>query len=240
MHKHTTTYGWMLALFLGSVASAAGTACAQNYYVDFEGGSNGNSGRSPASAFKHCPGDREASGRAANTGLKPGDTVIFKGGVHYRGSIEARWSGEKGGRITYDGNTAGTFGQGRAILDGSEIVTGWKRCRSAAECGGNPNWKNIYWAHAPKLFSAMTAGVDQDGRLLYPAQYPNPKDPFWSDDRGSFLPLRSGITKTSITDPRLGKVGSLVDAYAIVASSANSVGYRASPATKGTRSRSTG
>jgi hypothetical protein len=44
--------------------------------------------------------------------------VEFKGGVAYNGTILLKWSGSPGKPITYDGNSGGTFGTGRAVIDG--------------------------------------------------------------------------------------------------------------------------
>jgi len=117
------------------------------YYVDFDNGSDSHGGGSPARAWQHCPGDPNATMRPAEVaalGVAPGTTIIFKGGVHYRGSLTLNMSGSDGNRIVLDGNTAGTFGTGPAILDGSEPLTGWTQCMSAAEAGGNPNYANIW------------------------------------------------------------------------------------------------
>lgn len=93
---------------------------AATYYVDYAGGSDTNPGTAPTAAWKHCPGDPTASANAAATALAPGDTVLFKGGVTYvlGGStgIILRWNGTPGLPITYDGNSSGQWGVGRAIL----------------------------------------------------------------------------------------------------------------------------
>ncbi len=39
--------------------------------------------------------------------------MIFKGGVNYKNTINVNWSG-----VTYDGNSAGTWGGGKAIMNG--------------------------------------------------------------------------------------------------------------------------
>jgi hypothetical protein len=88
------------------------------YYVDFATGSDTNSGTGPTAAWKHAPGDPDASGVPAGTTLQPGDTVDFEGGVVYTGTLVLPWSGLPGRPITYDGNSAGAFGTGRAIIDG--------------------------------------------------------------------------------------------------------------------------
>ena len=95
---------------------------ASTYYVDFVNGSNTNTGKSQASAWKNCPGDSVATLVAAQTLLCAGDTVVFKGGVVYKGQTCVKWSGAGDNkRIVYDGNTAGTWGTGKAIVDGETI-----------------------------------------------------------------------------------------------------------------------
>lgn len=200
---------------------AACWAGAATYYVDFDGGSDAADGRTPAAAFRHYPGDPGAEGAAAAVTLAPGDTVIFKGSVHYRGHLVVKWAGRQGQPITYDGNTAGAFGKGPAILDGGEPITGWRRAAAAAECGGNADFAKIWTARVPtgvKGLAAFTAGLVQDDQMLYPAQYPNPEDPFYGDKLDTFLQLKSGMTETSITDARLEEMGgpALVGGYACV------------------------
>ena len=123
---------------------------ATNYYVDFDGGADSNKGTAPALAFKHSPGDPEAVGISKDLKLQPGDTVIFKGGVAYKGVVKITVSGSTEKPITFDGNTAGKFGVGKAIIDGGEPLTGWKRCASASEAGGNPRWADIFYTDIPK------------------------------------------------------------------------------------------
>jgi len=112
----------------GNSSSPSAEACittqpvaspAAYYYVDYAGGSDANPGTSPETAWQHCPGDLFATGVAGSTALNPGDTVIFKGGVQYmleNIGIELDWSGTPEQPITYDGNSAGTWGDGNAIL----------------------------------------------------------------------------------------------------------------------------
>jgi len=169
------------------------------YYVDYDGGSDANSGMSPLAAWKHCPGDVNAAGVPTTTGLFYGDTVIFKGGVVYRGQINCNRSGRDGDPIVYDGNTAGTFGTGRAIIDGSVELTGWTQCASADEADGNPNWQQIYWTYAPVGTTAFNQAFFEDDGLLHPAQDPNVFDPFYHDNLAHFL-THDAYTDTSITD----------------------------------------
>jgi len=100
-------------------ASARTLTTGTTYYVDFAAGSDANSGTSPSARWKHAPGDPVAGGNPANTSLQAGDTVVFKGGVVYLGTVVLEWSGLPGRPITYDGNSEGNFGAGRAVIDGS-------------------------------------------------------------------------------------------------------------------------
>jgi hypothetical protein len=78
---------------------------ATTYYVDFASGSNTNSGTSASAAWKHAPGDANATGNPAIKALVAGDTVLFKGGVQYVGEIIFKWSGSSSSPISYDGTT---------------------------------------------------------------------------------------------------------------------------------------
>lgn len=91
---------------------------ATDYYIDYANGADGNDGTGTTSAWRHCPGDPAATGRAAAAVLSGGDRVRFKGGVTYvltaAPGIELRWDGAADGALVYDGNDDGTWGTGRA------------------------------------------------------------------------------------------------------------------------------
>ncbi len=185
-------------------------AAAATYHVDFEGGNDEADGLSPATAFRRAPGDPVAKGRAAALALQPGDTVLFKGGVVYRGRLVIRWAGRAGAPIVFDGNSAGAYGTGPAILDGSEEITGWRPCASADECGGNPNFARILVTTIPaeRGLTAPALGLTQGERMLYPSQYPAPQDPFYRDKvETDYLRPDGRMTRTSITDARLAELG---------------------------------
>ncbi|MBN2583807.1 MAG: right-handed parallel beta-helix repeat-containing protein, partial [Planctomycetes bacterium] len=169
------------------------------YYVDYDGGSDSNNGRSTALPFQHCPGDTNATGTAASTSLTQGDKVIFKGGVVYRGEINCNWSGVSGNPIIYDGNSEASFGTGRAVVDGSEVLTGWTQCTSANDCDGNPNYANIYWTYLPAGVTAFSANLYEDDELIWLAQDPNQPDPFWYDEIDNYVTFDSA-TDTTIVD----------------------------------------
>ena len=98
--------------------TASDNSAGTTFYVDYSSGNDNLTGTSAEQAWKHIPGDPRATGVAASTTLQPGDTVFFKGGVAYEGTIVVPWSGTPGRPITYDGNSGGTFGTGRAVVDG--------------------------------------------------------------------------------------------------------------------------
>jgi len=104
-------------LLAASLSLSLPGARGATYYVDFAGGADANAGTA-AAPFRHCPGDGNAEGLAAATALTPGDSVVFRGGVTYPGAITCPSNG-----ITYDGNTAGAFGGGRAVISGRNSAT---------------------------------------------------------------------------------------------------------------------
>jgi hypothetical protein len=173
------------------VVSSAGAA---TYYVDFDGGADANAGTSAEAAFKHAPGDPEATGAAKAVKLAPGDTVLFKGGVVYRGKVVCTASGAAEKPITFDGNTVGTFGQGQAIIDGADPVVGWKRCASAEEAKGNPRWKDIFYTTIPKAINWNAVNLSDGEKPLALAQDPNPKDPFFQEDPDDYYKVAGPLT----------------------------------------------
>ncbi len=190
-------------ILVACVGTALGTATATTYYVDFADGNNNADGGSAATPWKHSPGDANASGNPANVQLAGGDRIVFKGGVAYHGSIALSVSGTPGQPIVFDGNAAGGFGQGKAILDGGRVIEGWLRVASAEDAGGNPRWAEIFYAdvevdirsnamhgafvlhrQAPTDQQAPWQRVilsDGDEGLLPIAQMPKPSDAFYPD-----------------------------------------------------------
>ncbi|MBL9212608.1 MAG: immunoglobulin domain-containing protein, partial [Opitutaceae bacterium] len=129
----------MRIVLLGFVLLFAGVAriSAAAYFVDFVGGSDANAGTQRNLAWKHCPGDPAASGMASVVALAPGDTVHFKGGVSYVLSsptgIRLDWNGVAGAPVTYDGNSDGSWGTGRAVLTDQYGASGVTAFSSASE-----------------------------------------------------------------------------------------------------------
>ncbi len=170
------------------------------YYVDFDGGRDDNDGLSATSSFKHCPGDSAARGRAADAALGPGDRVVFKGGVQYRGVITVARSGAEGDPIVYDGNTAGAFGRGKAIIEGGEPVTGWRRVASADEVEGNPHWDELYFSYLDAGHTFFNFSLYERDAYLNAAQDPKPEDPFFHD-RLALYRSTGSADGSSLTDP---------------------------------------
>lgn len=91
-------------------------------YIDFDAGNDENDGTNQ-SPWKHHPWDSQATGKAkVCRGIH---TYVFKGGVDYRGELTVREAGKPGDpiRLTRDPG----WGQGPAVLCGSERISGWKK-----------------------------------------------------------------------------------------------------------------
>jgi signal peptidase I len=198
-------------VFIG-IFSLVESSQAATYYVDFENGNDSNSGTATTSPWKHAPGDANATGIPAQKGyltdpLQPGDIVLFKGGVVYRGSIymDGRWiNGSQANPITYKGDGWGSV---KAVLDGSALLpNAWQPCASQASCAGNPHWQNIYYEDISGNYTFDQGFYENDDFLWY-SQDPNPADPFVYD-RTEYLRVipqndpNIHQTRTSMTDPR--------------------------------------
>ena len=183
-------------LLLATALTAGPAASARTVYVDFDGGSDDNDGLSPHAAVKHCPGDAAATGTAKTTTLAPGDTVIFKGGVTYFGEIAITSSGEAGKLITFDGNTAGKFGTGRAIIDGGAPLAGWKHPASAEEVKGNPKWKEIFYTDVPGPADWKNFNLCAADKAVAVAQEPKMSDPFFQETVKEFYEAPGRMAST--------------------------------------------
>jgi len=214
-------------LFLFSALSR--TANAATYYVDFESGDNSAVGTSPDTAWKHAPGDSKATANPASLRLQPGDTVLFKGRVVYRGYIRIEsGSGTVGNHITYKGNGWPGLEGIKATIDGSEILTGWTACESQEAAGGNENWANIYYAYAPAEAEVLSSNLYQDQEPLAISQHPDPLDPFSIEIKSTYLQIPlSDVTRTSLIDSRLETFGeNLIGSYLAIHAYSSDVIYR--------------
>ncbi|THB72923.1 MAG: right-handed parallel beta-helix repeat-containing protein [Desulfobacteraceae bacterium] len=178
---------------------------ARTFFVDFDSGSDLNTGLGQATAWKHAPGDVNAVGTPAGTALLPGDQVLFKGGVIYRGSITIPASGSPDLPLVYKGDG---WGEEKAVIDGGDLLTAWQRVASAGEVKGNPNWNQIYTTRIPVITRAAIANLHEtdpatgESAFLWNAQSPNPSNPYFYDDRQDFYPIaQTHLTRSSIVDP---------------------------------------
>jgi len=224
------TMAVLMVLACGAVLLLADGLSAATYCVDFSGGKDTRDGMSQETAWKHAPGDKAATHNPAAAKLVAGDVVKFKGSVIYRGSVVAQTSGTAEKPITYDGNRDGQWGQGRAVLQGCEPLEGWTPCQSAEDCGGNPNWKSLWWAWAPKGTASGTANLFEDGQMLFLAQDPNQPDPFFMDKIQHFytIPCKD-MTDSTIVDPaRLNQKDEHYwdDAWVMIWAGPNAIYYR--------------
>lgn len=211
---------------------AAGLCRAATYYVDYENGNDNQAGTSAAAAWKHTPSDPAAQGNAKTATLKAGDVVLFKSDVIYRGCVQYPANGATGSPITFKGDG---WGPGRAVMDGSEIIsTAWTQCASAADCGGNPHWQNIYYTGLPESILTIFTPVYENDRFMWVAQDPNPGD-FFNFDRTEYfndIPLDDPTihaTRTTLTDPTYftqAAAGYWVGAYVGVWHNPNVVSFR--------------
>ena len=152
------------------------------YYIDFDNGLDANTGTSESTPWKHAPGDTNAAGIPAGITLTPGSKLRFKGGVTYRGSIKLRQdeNGSLNYPVKFSGNSwpAGT----KAIIDGADLIPGWTHCTSAAECYGNENYNNIYYATVTGDYDPLKLNLHElnpstgDDEYLWVSQYPVPTD----------------------------------------------------------------
>jgi len=108
-------------------------------YIDFDAGNDENDGATKQTPWKHHPWDAQATGKAKACGGI--HTYVFKGGVDYRGELTVRDAGKPGDpiRLTRDPG----WGQGPAVLCGSERITGWKKGATHKDI---PEPEKVWWA----------------------------------------------------------------------------------------------
>jgi hypothetical protein len=99
-----------------------GTCEPGTYYIDYDAGNDGNDGKCTGTPWKHAPGDANATLNPKLVALKPGDKVVFKGGVVYKGTVNPKAPGNSSAYITYSGNSWPGISS-RAILDGEGTRT---------------------------------------------------------------------------------------------------------------------
>lgn len=176
----------------------------RDYYINYDTGNDQNDGLSSSTPWKHAPGDSEAMYNAAATALQPGNRLIFRGGVVYRGQIAAIDNGTENYHIKYIGNDWPA--DERAIIDGGDLISGWSQCTSAAECNDNPNYASVYFTYLPGNIDPLSINLHEyntstgEDEFLWPAQDPDPGDPYFYDDCSDFITIaQTYLTRTSLT-----------------------------------------
>lgn len=183
----------LLSLFTSLLYSA-------NYYIDYSSGNDNNSGTSAEQAWKHAPGDEQATGVPATVALQPGDNLYFKGGVTYRGNFTLEFSGDADNPISYIGNE---WGNESAIIDGSAPITNWTALNDSIYYTDIPAGFNIGTTAAALNLHEYNSNTEKDD-FMSVAQYPNPSDPFFYDNYLGFAPVSNhNITLNSITDSNI-------------------------------------
>ncbi len=179
-----------------------------NYYVDYLIDDCNNYNVSTRTCGN---GDRQAY-NTVQEGLnfvQAGQTLAIRGGT-YREAIVLKNSGTETQRVIIR-----SYPNEEAIIDGSKVVTGWKKCSSQQECLGNQNWQNIYYASVPQSVDAF--GNPMQGlEFTFTSQYPNMPDRFYKDDIGHYLTVPpQDVANHSIIDSRLAGLGgsTLVGSY---------------------------
>lgn len=154
------------------------------YHVDFAHGDDARDGRTPATAWRHAPGDPNAVGNAKAKRLGPGDHIVFAAGVRYRGNVVLNGDGAPGAPIVFRSAPGGV----RAIIDGSDPVASVRACRSADDCGGAAIWPSLSRVDLATPAPPAATLFTTKGPMT-PAQHPNMPDSFYSDDTEQFLPV---------------------------------------------------
>lgn len=165
-------------LIIGPLLAAA------DYHIDFAGGDDSSDGLTPATAWKHAPGDVQATGLPATTVLRPGDRLLLKGGVAYAGTIGVSASGTAAQPVIVDG---GAWGSGKAIIQAGTPVPEWRPCSSQDEAGGNPHWRELVVAEVPRPKTYGALNLCDDQGPLPVAQHPNPADFAWQEHHGTWF-----------------------------------------------------
>lgn len=128
----------------------ATTVSAQTYYVDATGGSDKATGLSADTAW-------QTLAKVNGAVFVPGDSILFKCGETWRGSLTASAKGVKGDSVTY--STYGSCnGSNKPIINAADVASGWTQYSG-----------NIYVADV----AFPTSQVFVDGTFAELAHYPN-------------------------------------------------------------------
>ena len=137
-------------------------------YIDFEGGDDTNTGDTPAKPWKHHPWDSKATGNSASaSGIR---TYVFKRGSVYRGRLAIKDSGKPDAPIRLTSDPS--WGQGEAVLCGSERVTTWKKGALHKDI---PERDRVWWADLDFTPRSIWS-VSKDAKIM---RIPLARTPNW-------------------------------------------------------------
>ncbi len=126
-------------------------------YIDFYDGDDQNDGLTKQTPWKHHPWDKAFKGDPESDARV--DTYIFKRGVVYRGSLTVTRGGAAGQPIRLTSDPS--WGEGEAVLAGSELATGWKQ---GADRDDIPNGEKVWYTDTNTKSRAVWM-VDAEGRI---------------------------------------------------------------------------
>ena len=175
---------------LGLVAAPAAAETGRTFFVDYANGAPDADGLTRATARRLPPPPER---------IRPGDRILFKGGVRVPRGIRIEASGTPEAPVVYDGNSRGDWGEGPAILDGSRPLGPWTRA------GTTEDGLAIWRAEAPRWMrrrDPLKSFVFQDGRLGRIASSADVEDN-WADVKFErfFEVPRARATDTSLRAP---------------------------------------
>jgi hypothetical protein len=162
-------------------ANPFGRAQAATFHVDFDHGKDNSNGLTAATAWKHAPGDPNATGASARASLRAGDVIRFASKVRYRGEIVVSASGTDAAPIVFSSDEPA----GNAVIDGSEPVQ-VEPCHAAADCAGSSRWQHLVRITSAAPLTEESALFTGQGPMR-PAQAPDPQDAFYRDEMADML-----------------------------------------------------
>ncbi len=140
-------------------------------YIDYENGSDFNTGYTTNAPWKHHPWDANAQGNAAaGSGSQ---TYIFRRGVIYRGQLTPKDSGTSSNPIRLTSDPS--WGEGEACLYGSEAVTNWQQGPAGVHAN-IPSPGSVWYADLP-FAPRMVCMVDTTGGIT---RIPLARTPNWT------------------------------------------------------------
>jgi len=187
---------------------------ATNYYVDAVGGADGNAGTSTGAAWQTI-----SKVNSFQASFVSGDSILFKRGQSFTGTLRLNKDGTSGSRIVYGAYSTGA----NPIFDGFTTLTSWTSLGSnkyEKTISGQSEWLNM---------------VLVDGVFCPVGRYPNfdPANNGWVDKIDSHTGLTSFVSSTISGYPSfvngevvVRKLHWIVDRLRVLSQTSNTVGVR--------------